>query len=200
MLKQEINLAKAYSKPQSQKYTLTWKSFIWSQLAYLIGALFISILLALQLNHQKTVLLQQDQEIKVLQEKLLLMQNYLPMMIYQKNHVQAGIQQESSRLLDQKVFQTVFNNRLISHCLKSLAEVVAPNVWLNSILVTNNGLDIILKGSSINAVSMQDYFKKITSNGFFISYTPNLKNIESVENQNRLQNEYNFEINLAKKL
>lgn len=197
MLRQEINLYKAFDAPQPAAYFLTWQRLCYCLLAIAVmfSVIYVFSLLHLyHLRHKNEALAVKVNHLK--NEFETIKKLYPPLFFAQDVSLSINsLQQElteQKRILSSLAKPTPFSKDLIA-----FSALMVPNVWLTGMTLTHRGADIVLKGKSTSMESLQKYINNLMVYPLFANYVFNIDNIIKTDKPSE-NGELNFELNMTK--
>ena len=197
MLKQTVNLYRAFKAPKPAENFLTWKRYrmlIIAFFAWFILLAVISLVKILSLDHEKSALLTQ---ISQLQKEFLKIKATYPQVFFNEDASKVIEKLQLDVDTKAKILREISHNLPFSQILIGLAQEIVPNVWLTQIEITKSGKQIALKGNSIDTDNLQKFINNLLKNKLFSTYNINVTNVEkSTEKDN---SQISFELNLQGK-
>lgn len=195
MLRQEINLYQ-FLKPQSASIFLTRKQ-LGVILLLFSCLLFLQYLILLRDLHQlRNIKVSTQNEIALLQQQFQKIKNAYPDSFVTGDVKQSLEKLKTQLVVEQKVFEklSTYSHSIFSNALLALSTSITPNVWVTSIIISNSGYELTIKGKSISLDNVKLFMEKISHNSTFSNYILNIKNIEK-QNDTVV-----FDINLVNKI
>lgn len=197
MLRQDINLYKAFIVYRPAAYFLAWKRLGYCVTAILLFYVAIYILSLIQLHYLNNRNDKLQQQVSALKSEFDNNRKQYPAFFF-SHDVNLTINSLQEELVEQKkLLGSLALPVPFSRYLIALSATIVPDVWLTEITFSNRGDLINLKGKSESMEKLQQYINQLMKYPLFKSYVFNIDNITTVstakDNGNLI-----FELNMKK--
>lgn len=199
MLRQEINLYRAFEKPKPAANFLTWKRFGQYHVVIFVLLCIIYLYSSWQVHYlssQKTALQQEADE---LQTKFFNIKKQFPALFFTQDINQSVTLLKQELEAQKKLLQSLVTPVPFSQDLIGLASVIVPDVWLTQINVTSSGNEILIKGKSLNMSSIQTFYGNLLREKTFTGFTINLDDVSTPDKTDKDGNLL-FQLSMTKRV
>lgn len=198
MLRQQVNLYRAFTTPFTTQQYLTWKRY-WILngifLLFLIIVYFYTLFQNKQMQHKATVL---QTQLASYQAEFKKLKDSFPQLFFSEDINDAVTGLKKQMAAQKNIISILSRHTPFSDVLMALSRTIIPNVWLTDILIDKDSNEITLEGESIGMKKLNDFQDSLVKDKAFEKYAivVNEVNNSDVNNVNvRLK----FQIKLTRK-